>query len=151
MGAAIIDFLTVKPLRPQAQTIRSQVPSAKDAAASSKPSGKAGIIKALLKPLNLALDYDDDFQEPEIDFTIIDTAYETEPYVRQGLDKYIDFMFKAGWKFVGKNEAATEYIKLRFRWMAEVTHIPTDTFFLEYAEDVIRTTPSRGGLKRLPL
>lgn len=78
------------------------------------------------------------FLEPETDLSVIEKAYNTEAYVRQGIDKYIDKMFKAGWKFVGKNSATVEYIKTRFAYMAEATGIPTDTLFMEYCEDVVK-------------
>lgn len=95
--------------------------------------------KALAKKIALVLGGDGrDFTEPEADLAIIETAYNTEAYIRQGMDKYIDNMFKAGWKFVGKNPNTVEYIRTRFSYMAETTQIPTDKLFIEYAEDVVK-------------
>lgn len=78
------------------------------------------------------------FLEPEFDLEVIEKAYNTEAYVRQGIDKYIDKMFKSGWKFVGKNPNTVEYIRTRFAFMAETTQIPTDLLFIEYCEDVVK-------------
>lgn len=95
--------------------------------------------KALAKKIALVFGGDGrDFTEPEADLAVIETAYNTEAYIRQGMDKYIDNMFKAGWKFVGKNPTTVDYIRTRFAYMAEATQIPTDKLFIEYAEDVVK-------------
>ena len=78
------------------------------------------------------------FIEPETDLSIIDTAYDAESYVRQGIDKYIDKMFKAGWTFTGKNPQTIDYIRQRFAFMAETTQIPTDRLLQEYSDDVVK-------------
>lgn len=96
-------------------------------------------LKSLAKKIALQLSGDGrEFLEPETNLSVIETAYNTEAYVRQGIDKYIDKMFKAGWKFVGKNPTAVDYIRTRFSYMAEVTQIPTEKLFIEYSEDVVK-------------
>lgn len=80
----------------------------------------------------------DDFLEPDFDLDEITTAYNTESYVRQALDKYVDLLFKEGWKFKSKDPQATEYIKSRFKMMSLMTNTPIDQFFLEIAEDLVR-------------
>lgn len=96
-------------------------------------------LKALAKKVALVLGGDGrDFVEPETDLTVIESAYNTEAYIRQGIDKYIDKMFKASWKFVGKNPTTVDYIRLRFAYMAETTQLPTEKLFIEYAEDVVK-------------
>lgn len=79
-----------------------------------------------------------DFVAPEFDLTQITNAYNTESYVRQACDKYIELMFKQGWGFVGKNTAAVDYIKLRFAAIAEATQTPTEHFFSSCAEDLVK-------------
>ncbi|WP_421021411.1 hypothetical protein, partial [Klebsiella pneumoniae] len=74
-----------------------------------------------------------DFEEPEYDFSEITSAYNTEGYVRQAVDKYIEMMFKADWDFVSKNPNAVEYVRMRFTLMAEATQIPTNQLFIEIA------------------
>lgn len=92
-----------------------------------------------LKRIGLALgEVGRDFVEPEFDLTVITSAYNTESYVRQAVDKYIELMFKAGWDVVGKNPNAVAYIKSRFDMMAEVTQIPSDQLFIEMAEDLVK-------------
>ena len=79
-----------------------------------------------------------DFSGPEFDLNQINKAYNTESYVRVACDKYIELMFKAGWDFIGDNAQTVEYIKTRFKLMAEATQIPTEQLFIEMSEDVVK-------------
>lgn len=79
-----------------------------------------------------------DFEDPEYDLTQVQLGYNTDSYIRQGVDKYIDQIFKEGYDFYGKNEQSVEYLKLRLRFMAEVTAMPTSQFLIEIAEDVVK-------------
>lgn len=107
--------------------------------ASRSSTTKRDPLKSLAKKIGLVLSGDGrTFLEPETDLEVVESAYNTEAYVRQGVDKYIDKMFKAGWKFVGKNPTTVEYITTRFAYMAEVTGIPTEKLFMEYCEDVVK-------------
>lgn len=102
-------------------------------------TSKRDPLKALAKKIGLSLGTEfRDFTEPEFDLDVIESAYQTEAYVRQGIDKYIDKMFKAGWNFTGKNPTTVEYIKTRFAYMAEITQYPTDKLFMEYSEDIVK-------------
>ncbi len=103
--------------------------------------GKRDPKMSLVKRVGLAIlggDGGRDFEPPEWDFEEITNAYNTEGYIRQAVDKYIEMMFKADWKWVGKNPAAVEYVDMRFKLMAEATDIPTDQLFIEIAEDLIK-------------
>lgn len=79
-----------------------------------------------------------DFEDPEYDLTQIDNGYNTDGYIRQGVDKYIDQIFKEGYKFYGKDATIVDYLKLRFAYMAEASGIPTEQLFIEIAEDVVK-------------
>lgn len=79
-----------------------------------------------------------EFEGPEgFDLLEIEKAYNTEAYVRQAIDKYIDLMFKAGWDIVGKNQNAVDYVKLRLAAIAEATKTPTKQLLIEIAEDLV--------------
>lgn len=78
------------------------------------------------------------FESPEFDLDVVSAAYDTEAYVRQAIDKYVDLIFKAGWGLNGKNEKAVEYIKMRLAIMAESTGVSTDTFLGEITESVVK-------------
>lgn len=79
-----------------------------------------------------------DFEEPEFDLAIISEAYNTDSYVRQGIDKYTDQIFKDGYRFVGKDTAIIEYLQQRFAFMAEATGIPFEILLMEITEDVVK-------------
>lgn len=72
------------------------------------------------------------------DFNEIEKAYLTDSYIRQACDKYVDYMFKAGFDIVGKNPKAVEYVKLRLAAMAVATEKPLGEFLTEIAEDLVR-------------
>lgn len=79
-----------------------------------------------------------DFQEPEFDLTQIQTGYNADSYIRQGVDKYVDQIFKEGFDFYGKNQASIDYIKQRLSYIAEATSTPTVQLFTDIAEDVVK-------------
>lgn len=79
-----------------------------------------------------------DFEEAEFDLAIITEAYNTDSYIRQGVDKYIDQIFKDGFRFCGKDPAIIEYLEQRFNYMAEATGVPFEVFLMEIAEDVVK-------------
>lgn len=103
-------------------------------------SAKRDPMATVVKRIGLALGVgaNREFQAPPFDLTQITNAYDTEAYVRQAVDKYIEMMFKAGWDFVGKNQAAIDYVRLRFKLMAEMTQTPTDQLWIEIAEDMVK-------------
>lgn len=79
-----------------------------------------------------------DFEDPEVDLEQIDNGYNTDAYIRQGVDKYVDQIFKEGYQFYGKDSTIVDYLKLRFAYMAEASGIPTEQLFIEIAEDVVK-------------
>jgi hypothetical protein len=113
--------------------------------APGKSSGGGGAKRdpsaSIIKRIGLAVNdggSSDSFVDPEYDFTEITNAYNTEGYIRQAVDKYIEMMFKADWGWTGKNPTAVEYVRQRFAFMAEATQIPTDQLFIEIAEDLVK-------------
>lgn len=116
---------------------------AEDIGVAEAPSGggvKRDPSETLVKKVGLAMDVGQsrEYQTPDFDLTAITRAYDTEAYVRQAVDKYIEMMFKSGWDIVGKNQQAVDYIRLRLKLMAEMTEIPTDQLFIEIAEDLVK-------------
>lgn len=112
-------------------------------AAPRSGGGKRDPAMSIIKKIGLALagssgSIGRDYEEPEFDFTEITNAYNTEGYVRQAVDKYVEMIFKADYDFVGKNPAAVEYVNLRLALMAEATQIPTRQLFLEIGEDLVK-------------
>ena len=70
-----------------------------------------------------------DFQESPFDFEEIDAAYNTDSYVRQALDKYIELMFKAGWKIKYKDDKVKDYMTKRLMLLSDAMGEPIDQFW----------------------
>ena len=79
-----------------------------------------------------------DFEEPDFSMETIETAYDSDSYIRQGVDKYVDQIFKEGYSFYGNDTAMVEYINLRLAYIAEATGIPTYQFLIDIAEDIVK-------------
>lgn len=79
-----------------------------------------------------------DFEDPEFDLNQITAGYNADSYIRQGVDKYVDQLFKEGYDLYSKNDNALEYIKLRLSFIAESTKNPTQLFLIDIAEDVVK-------------
>lgn len=79
-----------------------------------------------------------DFEDPEFDLSEINAGYIGDSYIRQGVDKYVDQLFKGGYELYSKNEQAAQYIRLRLSFIAESTQTPTDVLLSDIAEDVVK-------------
>lgn len=77
-----------------------------------------------------------EFEEPVgFNFEEIFNAYATDSYIRQSVDKYVDFAFKTGWDLVGSNTDAVNYINARFRALELAMGRPIDVFLKEAFKD----------------
>jgi len=115
--------------------------SVADASTTAKKStgGVRDVVKGIIKRLGLRTGASSgDFESPEEDLDQVTNAYAADAYVRQGVDKYVDQMFKEGYDIFGKNEAAVVYLKQRLAFIAEGTGIPTGQLLQEVAEDVVK-------------
>lgn len=78
------------------------------------------------------------FLTPPVNFDEIHSAYMTDSYIRQAIDKYSDLVFKSGWKYVSKNDNAIEYLKQRLNYMAFQTDITFDQLLSEISSDLVK-------------
>jgi hypothetical protein len=81
---------------------------------------------------------DTDFEDPDFDLADIQNGYNTDSYIRQGVDKYVDQIFKEGYSFFGTDTNAVEYLKLRLAYIAEASNTPTSQLLMDIAEDVVK-------------
>lgn len=81
---------------------------------------------------------DTEFEDPDYDFKDIQTGYDTDSYIRQGVDKYVDQIFKEGYNFYGTDENTVQYLKLRLAYIAEATNTPTNQLLIDIAEDIVK-------------
>lgn len=80
----------------------------------------------------------EEYEESEYNFASISKAYDTDSYIRQGVDKYVDQIFKEGWTFYGENSDTVAYIRNRFKYISRATNTPTLEFLTEIAETVVK-------------
>ena len=81
---------------------------------------------------------DTDFEDPSFELTELQDAYNKDAYIRQGVDKYIDQIFKEGYQFYGTDTNVVDYLKMRLAYIAEATSTPTSQFLMDIAEDVVK-------------
>lgn len=109
-------------------------PESRDASSGGQRELASEFIKQIVYKTN----DDNDFEEPDFDMEDIENAYNTDSYVRQGVDKYVDQIFKEGYSFYGKDVNTVEYLKLRLEYIAEATGTPTNQFLMDIAEDLVK-------------
>ena len=109
-------------------------PESRDASSGGQRELASEFIKQIVYKTN----DDNDFEEPDFDMEDIENAYNTDSYVRQGVDKYVDQIFKEGYSFYRKDVNTVEYLKLRLEYIAEATGIPTNQFLMDIAEDLVK-------------
>lgn len=83
-----------------------------------------------------------EYNEPEFDLTMIMEGCNIDGYLRQGVDKFVDQIFKEGFDFYGKDENIVSYVVQRLQYMAEATDVPLDQFLTEITEDVVKYSNS---------
>lgn len=109
-------------------------PESRDASSGGQRELASEFIKQIVYKTN----DDNDFEDPDFDMEDIENAYNTDSYVRQGVDKYVDQIFKEGYSFYGKDTNTVEYLKLRLEYIAEATDTPTNQFLMDIAEDLVK-------------
>lgn len=79
-----------------------------------------------------------EFAESEYNLAEIRAASEGDSYIKIALMKYSYLMYKAGYTLRSENDAAADYIRMRFRIMSFATQKPMDILFQEVADDLVR-------------
>ncbi len=110
----------------------------KDASGSTGGGAGRELASEYVKRVTFKDNSDTDFEDPNFDLEEIQTGYNTDSYIRQGVDKYVDQIFKEGYKFYGTDTLKVDYIKLRLAYIAEATGIPTNQFLIDIAEDLVK-------------
>lgn len=108
--------------------------------ASGSTGGGAGreLASEFVKKVTYKENGDTDFEDPDFDLEDIQNGYNTDSYIRQGVDKYVDQIFKEGYNFFGTDANAVEYLKLRLAYIAEATSTPTNQLLMDIAEDIVK-------------
>lgn len=106
----------------------------KDAASG----GSRELASTVVKRVTFKSTSDTDYEKPDFDFSDIQEGYNTDSYIRQGVDKYVDQIFKEGYSFYGKDPNTVDYLKLRLEYIAEATQTPTNQLMMDIAEDLVK-------------
>lgn len=114
--------------------------SGKEQDASGSSGGGTGreLASEFVKKVTYKENNDTDFEDPDFDLEDIQNGYNTDSYIRQGVDKYVDQIFKEGYSFYGTDANAVEYLKLRLSYIAEASNTPTNQLLMDIAEDIVK-------------
>lgn len=114
--------------------------SGKQSDASGSTGGGAGreLASEYVSRVTYKENGDTDFEDPDFDLEDIQNGYNTDSYIRQGVDKYVDQIFKEGYDFYGTDANAVEYLNLRLAYMAEASNTPTSQLLMDIAEDIVK-------------
>lgn len=93
------------------------------------------------------------FEPPPQDFDRINKAVDTDSYIRQGLNKYQELLWKEGWEIVSENDEAVKYLKQRIAYMEFAMGKPFQSMLTDITDQLIRfhnafAMKSRGDLAR---
>lgn len=81
----------------------------------------------------------ENFEGPiNVNFNTIANAYLTDSYIRQSVDKHVDFLFKAGYDIIGKDDSALEYVNARIRAIELAIGQSFESFLREVADELIK-------------
>ena len=114
------------------------LPAARPASLDASSGSQRELASEFIKPIVYKTGDDTDFEDPSFDMEDIENAYDTDSYVRQGVDKYVDQIFKEGYNFYGKDTNTVDYLRLRLDYIAEATSTPTNQFLMDIAEDLVK-------------
>ena len=109
-----------------------------DASGSSGGSIGRELASEVVKRIVYKENGDNDFEDPDFDLADIQNGYNTDSYIRQGVDKYVDQIFKEGYNFFGTDTNTVEYLKLRLAYIAEASNTPTSQLLMDIAEDIVK-------------
>lgn len=109
----------------------------KDASSTGGGAGRE-LASEFVKKVTYKENGDTDFEDPDFDLEDIQNGYNTDSYIRQGVDKYVDQIFKEGYNFFGTDSNAVDYLKLRLAYIAEASNTPTNQLLMDIAEDVVK-------------
>jgi len=110
----------------------------KDASGSSGGGTGRELASEFVKRVTYKESSDTEFEDPDFDLIDIQNGYNTDSYIRQGVDKYVDQIFKEGYSFYGTDSNVVDYLKLRIEYIAEASSTPTNQLMMDIAEDLVK-------------
>ncbi len=77
------------------------------------------------------------FEKSEYNLGEVSKVIDVEAYVRQAFGKHVELCLKEGYEISSRNEEATDYIRRRFREMAEVSGVTFDMLIRSVTQNLI--------------
>lgn len=78
------------------------------------------------------------FEVAPYDFVRIGKAADTDSYIRQGLTKYRELLWKEGWDIVSENDEAADYVRERFSYMEFAMGQSMQSFFYDVGDQLVK-------------
>jgi hypothetical protein len=78
-----------------------------------------------------------DWNDPEFDFKLIAACLATESMFRRVVDKYVELIWKNGYKITGYNPDAVIYIKNRVKQISSSTSTPFNIFLRDMSQQLV--------------
>jgi hypothetical protein len=78
-----------------------------------------------------------DWNDPEFDLREIAMCFATESLFRRTVDKYVELIWRNGYKLIGDNKDAIDYVKRRFSEMSLVTGTPIEVLLRSMSQQVV--------------
>lgn len=79
-----------------------------------------------------------DFEESDVDFTVVEGALSKDSYVAESVRKHKELLLKGGYHLRWRNEQAYLYLQQRLAYMEAATGIPTNLLFQGIIDDLTR-------------
>lgn len=80
---------------------------------------------------------EESYTPQEYDMSVIANALDTDSYFRRAVEKYIELMWKSGYRFIGKNTKAVRYLRKRLEQISLATSIPEEEFLRSSSAQLI--------------
>lgn len=78
-----------------------------------------------------------DWNDPEFDFHLIARCLSTEAIFRRTVDKYVELILTNGYKIIGKNPKAVDYVKLRLLQVGKSTRTHFDMLLRDISQQLV--------------
>lgn len=79
-----------------------------------------------------------DWEEPEVDFEVIENALSRDSYVSESVRKHKELLLKGGYFFRWRNEQSYMYLQQRLAYMEAATGVPINLLWQGIMDDLMR-------------
>jgi hypothetical protein len=77
------------------------------------------------------------YTQPEYDLASVANAIDMDSFFSRACSKYVELIWKNGYRFIGKNQNSVNYIKKRFEQISKTTDFPTEELFRQMSAQLV--------------